>query len=107
MNDDWKDDALWDVLGGAKEATVSPYFSRRVLAAVRTARRPALPPLLLRWLAVGSLALLTAGFFWSLETEAGSTGEKTAFVEAFDRVSGIDSLVASGNFSVEDYSRGL
>jgi len=109
MKDEWENDELWKLMGRSKTVTVSPYFSRRVRTAIRNVQRPGIPPLLLRWLAAGSLAVLTAGFFWNLEAGTASQGlaDSTEFAETFDLVAGIDSLVAVGDFSVSDYSRGL
>ncbi len=109
MKDDWENDRLWNLLGEAGKVSVSPYFSRRVRTAVRNVQRPALPPILIRWLAAGSLALLTAGFFWNLQgtSPAGDLVENAEFTRTFDKVAGIDSLVAVGDFSISDYSRGL
>jgi len=109
MNDNWENDALWNLLGKARPAVASPYFARRVRNAIRDVRRPGFPPILLRWLAAGSLAVLTAGFFWNVGRTAPHQGiaQRSEFTQAFDQAAGIDSLVAAGEFSISDYSNGL
>lgn len=111
MKDDFENDALWELLGHARTASVSPYFSRRVLRDIRKSpAQPLLPPLLLRWLAAGSLAVLTAGFCLNLDSARSGSGGIAGFGDfnqTFDAIAGIDTLVAVDDVSVFDYSNGL
>jgi len=109
MKDDFENDALWELLGHARTAAVSPYFSRRVLRDIRRSpAQPLLPPILLRWFAAGALAVLTAGFFLNLDPaqNAGIAGFGD-FNQTFDAIAGIDTLVAVEDVSILDYSNGL
>lgn len=111
MKDDLENDALWELLGHARTASVSPYFSRRVLRDIRLSpAQPLLPPILLRWLAAGSLAVLTAGFCLNLDSARSGSGGIAGFGDfnqTFDAIAGIDTLVAVEAVSVLDYSTGL
>lgn len=110
MNDDWKDDDLWALLGQARNVAPSPYFCRRVLREIRRApERPMLPVFFLRWLGAGAIVVLVAGFFVSLPQGAPpSTLAGTAtFEEVFDEAAGLDALVASGDISPGNYAGGL
>lgn len=67
MNHDEKDD-LWDLLGKAKPAKVSPFFSRDVLRVIRSQppeKSGVISWLLSRWglVAAGACALLVAALF--------------------------------------------
>ncbi len=109
MNDDFENDRLWKILGEVRPASVSPYFSRRVMREIRLSpARPVLPPIFLRWLAAGAFAVLAAGFFLSIEPAApGSFVRSQEFLETFDQLAGIDLLVVSADLSPAEYSRGL
>jgi len=68
-HEDWPNgtpDPLWDLLGRARPVTPSPYFTRRVLRAVRNRTEPAdsLWSVLLRWrtLVMGSAVAAIALF---------------------------------------------
>ncbi len=96
MSDDFDNGPLWELLGRAKPVAVSPYFSRRVLREIRLSpSRPLLPPIFLRWLAAGSLALLAAGFFLSLPAGIDTA---PADIAGFDAIAGIDSLAVVEEF---------
>ncbi len=112
MKEDWDQDALWDLLGNAKPVSVSPFFSRNVLREIRlSSARPLLPAFVLRWLAAGALALLTAGFFLNLgDTSPAQVGHLTKsedFAELFDKAAGLDTLVAVETVSLSNYAAGL
>ncbi len=99
--EDWKTtDADWKLLGRARHVSVSPYFSRRVLRAVRTestSRPPAFTEFLFRWIAGAALAVITVGFFTSaiISQPEVITTQSPEFIEAFDRAAGLDLVVSS------------
>lgn len=110
MNEDWDNDALWDLLGKAKPAPVSPFFSRNILRAIRrNPARPLIPVFVLRLLGAGAFALLTAGFFLNLGN--GSVTSQSArtpdFAEAFDAAAGLDKLLAVEEVSITNYTADL
>ena len=110
MKEDWDKDALWDLLGKAKPVSVSPFFSRNVLRQIRrNPARPLVPLFLLRWLGAGAFAVLTAGFFLSLGSDAGfsQSSRPADFAEVFDAAAGLDKLVAVEEFSIANYSADL
>jgi len=109
MNDNFEDERLWKILGEARTASISPYFSRRVMREIRlSSARPVLPPIFLRWLAAGAFAVLASGFFLSIEPAApGSFVRSQEFLETFDHLAGIDMLVVSADLSPAEYSSGL
>jgi len=109
MKDDWDQDALWNLLGKTRAASVSLYFSRKVLREIRQAPvRPVLPLFLLRWLGAGALAVLTAGFFLNLNESANTHLARSAdFTEIFDVAAGLDTLVAVEEVSLSNYAAGL
>lgn len=110
MKEDWGQDELWDLLGKTKPVSVSPFFSRNVLREIRqNPERPWIPRLLLRWLGAGALAVLTAGFFLNLVTDADfSQPVKPAeFAEVFDAAAGLDKLAAVEEFSITSYTADL
>jgi hypothetical protein len=94
MSDDFDSGPLWDLLGRARPVGVSPYFVRRVLREIRrTPARPLLPPIFVRWLAAGALAILAVGFFLTLPPAPAS-----ADIAGFDAITGIDSLAIVEEF---------
>lgn len=113
MNDEWeKNDPLWKLLGHAKPASVSPFFARNVLREIRQASpRQLLPDFLLRWMAVGALAVLTAGFIVNLgasgRTPFSTLTKSVDFTAIFDEVAGLDTLVAVEDVSISNYTADL
>ena len=108
--DDWhKDDEVWKVLGRARPVTVSPYFSRRVRAAIRSTPAPSgLRLLVLRWASGFAAAVLVAGFLLSFQPSATPIATNSEeFLEIFDSAAGIDKIVAAGDFTVAAYANGL
>ena len=91
-------DQLWDLLGKARKTEVSPYFTRKVLRAVREERKPAFSFfILLRWLvpasACAALVIGGSAYFWQQE-------QKTAeFNEYFDTAADLQSLVVQDDTS--------
>ncbi len=105
MKEDWENDSLWDLLGHARPVSVSPFFSRNILREIRQSTPHSLiPAFLLRWLGAGALAILTAGFFLNLHPESEDRAE---FSEVFDTVAGLDTLIASGEVSMQSYMQDL
>lgn len=99
MNKDEEHDALWDLLGQAREPKVSPYFARDVLRTVRqdqAASRHWSWPTLLRWaLPVSGVAALLVGWMaleWSQDQQ-----EQKEFAATFDAAAELSSLVAVDN----------
>jgi hypothetical protein len=113
MNDDWeKNDPLWELLGHAKPVSVSPFFARNVVREIRQApARPLIPAFLLRWMAAGAFAVLTAGFIVNLgagDRAPSPTLTKSAdFTAIFDEVAGLDALVAVEDVSISNYTADL
>lgn len=98
MNKDEEQDALWDLLGQAREPTVSPYFARNVLRAVRkdSSSRPWSWPILLRWvLPISGLAAVLLG--WTTLEWRHEQQEQKEFTAAFDAAAELSSLVAVDN----------
>ena len=83
-----ENDALWELLGRARRVEASPYFARRVVAAVRNQpERPRFSvSILLRWL-IPSAAL--AGLV------AYQNQEQDVFDADFNRTADLQSLVTS------------
>jgi hypothetical protein len=100
MKEDFENDDVWNLLGHARPASVSPYFSRRVLREIRQVpSRHLLPPFLLRWLPAGALAVLTVGFFLNLASVSSpDLVGNTEFNALFDTIAGIDSLAVVEEF---------
>lgn len=110
MKEDWDKDELWNLLGKAKPVSVSPFFSRNVLREIRqNPARPWISHLVLRWLGAGALAVLTAGFFLNLVTDADfpQPVKSAEFAEVFDAAAGLDKLVAVEEFSFTSYTADL
>lgn len=88
-----EDDALWDLLGQARQTEASPYFARKVLRSVKEDRRqqPSLAAIL-RWLIpTSALAALVIGFSVHHIREDQSVAE---FNDYFDTAADLPSLVA-------------
>ena len=98
MNKDEEQDALWDLLGRAREPKVSPYFARNVLRTVRqdqTTRKWSWP-ILLRWiLPVSGVAAVLIG--WTTLQWRQDQQEQNEFAAAFDAAAELSSLVAVDN----------
>lgn len=98
MHKDEEHDALWDLLGQARETTVSPYFARNVLRALRqtNSSRPWSWPILLRWLLPASaLAALLLG--WSAVQWNQKQQEQKEFAAEFNAAAELSVLVAVDN----------
>jgi len=112
MKDEWQSDQLWDLLGRAKPVEVSPFFSRNVIRELRMApERPFLPVFLMRWLALGTFAVLAAGFFLnlgdSLQSDSFWSGKPSDFAAMFDEAAGLNSLLAVQDVSITSYTSEL
>ena len=108
--EEWKkDDEVWKLLGNARPVTVSPYFSRRVRAAIRTTPAPSgLRLLVLRWTAGFAIAGLTLGFFLSVQPQPATVVTTSPeFLEVFDSAAGLDKIAAVEDFTVTSYANGL
>jgi hypothetical protein len=97
MDNHQEDDALWNLLGQARETKASPYFARKVLRSIRLeneARKSKgtwMP--VLRWfLPTSALAALLIGWAVVQWDE-----EKDAFAAEFNAVAELSSLVALEN----------
>lgn len=105
MKEDWDKDALWDLLGKTKPVAVSPFFSRNVLREIRRrSESPMLPPFLLRWLGAGAFAMLMAGFFLNLGGSSIHPAGSADFARVFDAAAGLDTLVAAGDVSLNNFA---
>lgn len=109
MNDWQKGDEVWNVLGRSRPVNVSPYFSRRVLAAIRTMPdRPLIPAFVLRWLGGAAFAVLAFGFFISLDSGTPTLAMNSPeFTEVFDAAAGLDRIAATTDFSVTQFASGF
>lgn len=89
--------------------TVSPYFSRRVRAAIRSTPEPSdFRLLVLRWVGGCAVAVLAAGFFLSVQPPATPiVTNSEEFLEIFDSAAGIDKIVTAGDFTVASYANEL
>ncbi len=99
MDERNEQDALWDLLGKARQTEASPYFTRKVLRAVQEEVRPGFSfALLLRWLIpVSATAAVVIG--WS--AYSWQQDEKTAEFNAyFDMAADIQSLVVQDDTSI-------
>jgi hypothetical protein len=93
MDKDEENDALWKLLGRARQVEASPYFARRVVSAVRsqeTAPRLSLR-VLLRWL-IPSAACAALALGWLIHQHQ---QDDDIFDADFDRAADLQSLVAS------------
>lgn len=94
MDDFNKNDDLWNLLGRAKPAQASPYFTRKVLRAVQEeSTRPAFSfSVLLRWLLpTSALAALALGWFTYYDAHERAMAE---FNEQFEIIADLPALVA-------------
>ena len=92
MDKDEENDALWELLGRARRVEASPYFARRVVAAIRNQeKRPRFSvSVLLRWL-IPSAACAGLVLGWlSYQNQ-----QQDLFDADFDRTADLQSLVAS------------
>jgi hypothetical protein len=90
--DDFKEhDPLWDLLGRARRVNPSPYFTRKVLNAIREEERPRFSiAMLLRWvIPAAACAALIIG--WPIYQQ----DKQDAFNAYFDSAADLQSLVAS------------
>jgi hypothetical protein len=95
--DDFKEsDALWDLLGRAPRVEASPYFARKVLAAIREEKQPRFSvSALLRWVVpTGVFAAFVIG--WA----AYQHEQQDTFDAYFDSAADLQSLIASEDTSV-------
>lgn len=94
MDEPNEKDALWDLLGHAKDVKASPYFTRKVLRAVKEESRKSTFNfrLLLRWLIPASAAAALALAWNSYEVKQAQ--EQADFNAAFDAAADMQSLVA-------------
>jgi hypothetical protein len=92
MDKQEENDALWELLGRARRVEASPYFARRVVAAVRNQpERPRFSvSILLRWL-IPSAALAGLVLGWL----AYQNQEQDVFDADFNRTADLQSLVTS------------
>lgn len=96
MDESDEKDALWDLLGNARQVKASPYFARKVLRAVKEdAKQPRFNlAILLRWLVPTSVAAAVAlTFCWS-SYQTQRSQEQAEFNAAFDAAADMQSLVA-------------
>ena len=92
MDNDEENDALWELLGRARQVKASPYFARRVVGAVRNQQeRPRFSvSVLLRWLIPSAAAAgLVLGWL------AYQNQEQDVFDADFNRTADLQSLVTS------------
>ena len=96
MDDFKENDALWDLLGRAPRAKASPYFTRKVLSAIREEKQPPFSvAALLRWVIPASVfAAFIIG--WA----AYQHEQQDAFNAYFDSAADLQSLIASEDVSV-------
>ena len=99
MDERNEQDALWDLLGQARQTEASPYFTRKVLRAVQEEKRPAFSfSVLLRWLlpvsACAALAIGWSAYSWQQETKSDE------FNAYFDMAADMQSLVVQDDTSV-------
>ena len=110
MKEDWDKDELWDLLGNARPASVSPFFFCALVREIRrNPARPLVPLFLLRWLGAGALAVLAAGFLLNLGT-VGTSSRPTKsadFTEVFDAAAGLEALLAVEDVSITNYTADL
>ena len=101
MDDFKENDALWDLLGRARQVKASPYFARKVLSAIREEKRPRFSlAALLRWvIPAGACAALIIG--WSIyQQELYQHEQQDAFDAYFDSAADLQSLIASEDVSL-------
>ena len=96
MDDFKENDALWDLLGRARQVKASPYFARKVLSAIREEKRPRFSlAALLRWvIPAGACAALAIG--WSISQHE----QQDTFNAYFDSAADLQSLIASEDASL-------
>ena len=96
MDDFKENDPVWDLLGRARRVKASPYFTRKVLSAIREEKRPQFSLIaLLRWvLPAAACAALIIG--WPIYQH----GQQDTFNAYFDSAADLQSLIASEDPSV-------
>lgn len=92
MDKDEEDDALWELLGRSRRVEASPYFARKVVAALRAEQqRPRFRVgVLLRWL-IPSAACAGLVLAWLSYQHQ----QDDLFNADFDRAADLQSLIAS------------
>jgi hypothetical protein len=96
MDKDEENDALWELLGGARPVEASPYFARRVVGAIRNQqKRPRFSiSVLLRWL-IPSAAVAGLVLGWlSYQNQ-----DRDVFDADFIRTADLQSLVTTSEDS--------
>ena len=96
MDEYEENDALWDLLGRAPRVKASPYFTRKVLGAIREEKRPQFSvAALLRWVIPASaFAAFIIG--WATYQHA----QQDTFDAYFDSAADLQSLIASEDASM-------
>ena len=93
MNDLPENDALWNLLGRARQTEPSPFFARNVLRTVRHLNpQSVVPASLLRWMNATAFAILLIGFSITLLQSTHKTHVPSDLVEFFDLAAGLDQL---------------
>jgi hypothetical protein len=97
MDDFKENDALWDLLGRAPRVEASPYFARKVMAAIREEKQSRFSlSALLRWaIPTGAFAAILIG--WAAYQHE---QQLDAFNNYFDNAADLQSLIASEDTSV-------
>ena len=96
MDDFKENDALWDLLGRAPRVEASPYFARKVLAAIREEKQPRFSVFaLLRWV-VPTVVFAAFVIGWA----AYQHQQQDTFDAYFDSAADLQSLIASEDTSV-------
>jgi hypothetical protein len=92
MDNDEENDALWELLGRARRVEASPYFARKVVAAIQNQKQShwSSVSVLLRWL-IPSAACAGLAIVWL----AYQHQQQDLFNADFDRTADLASLVAS------------
>lgn len=107
MNDSHEKDRLWELLGRGARPSVSPFFARNVLRAIRQAPADSGWFAIPRWAAAASFAVLVAGFAVALPGGFGESLPVLAEEEAislFDRLAGIHDLSGIKPIGLEEFA---
>lgn len=106
MNDDvQEDDALWSLLGRAREVSPSPFFARNVLRSIRSAPSERIVTFsFFRLIHAFAFAVLLLGFSLSLLDSRRDAHIPFEVVEYFDLAAGLDQLARIEEVTPENFA---
>jgi hypothetical protein len=103
-NDLSENDELWNLLGLARTASPSPFFTRNVLRSIRhLTPAPSIHPFVLRWISTSAFSILILGFSLS-HLPSKKTQVPAEIVEYFDIAAGLDQLALVEDLTISNFA---